>query len=48
MIWRRSSRCEAYNCVEVAITDQVHVRDAAGRTITVDREAWRAFLHLIK
>ncbi len=46
--WRRSTRCSAADCVEVAITpDAVLVRDSKDRdgpVLALDREAWRSFL----
>jgi hypothetical protein len=45
--WRRSSRCESHNCVEVALApDGVRIRDSAspdGPGITIGNAAWRAF-----
>lgn len=51
-VWRRSSRCEASGCVEVAIGDDgVRVRDSSGpreRLLAVGREEWAAFLRWLK
>ena len=48
MPWRRSSRCEANTCVEVAtMPGGVLVRDGAdpaGPVLAFDGDAWRAFL----
>ena len=46
--WRRSSRCESHNCVEVAlIPGRVLIRNSyapdAG-VVEVSRRAWRAFV----
>jgi hypothetical protein len=45
--WRRSSRCESHNCVEVALVrGGVLVRDSGapdGPVVEVDGAAWRAF-----
>lgn len=48
MTWRRSSFCEGGACVEVAFTDVVLVRDAAGVVVRTDRAGWRAFLADVK
>jgi hypothetical protein len=46
--WRRSSRCELGNCVEVAIGDvgPVLVRDTKdiGPLLRIERGAWRSFV----
>jgi hypothetical protein len=48
--WRRSSRCEAIECVEVRLgNDRIGVRDSAsGQAIEVPQPAWRAFCAGIK
>lgn len=44
-----SSRCVGGECVRVAAdAGAVHVRDAAGRQITVTPAAWTAFLAAIR
>lgn len=44
--WRRSSRCNNGNCVEVAaLPDRVLVRSSAdGTTLSFSKEAWVSFL----
>ncbi|MCW6009006.1 DUF397 domain-containing protein [Micromonospora sp. CPCC 205371] len=48
--WRRSSRCEAVECVEVRLgSHRVGVRDSvSGHAIEVPPPAWRAFCAGIK
>jgi hypothetical protein len=50
--WRRSSRCEAGACVEVAITDcEVLLRQSGhpdGPILVVTRSVWVAFLDAIR
>lgn len=50
--WRRSSRCEATCCVEVAVTaDVVLVRDSGdvrAPAVGVDHRAWQAFCAAVK
>lgn len=47
MNWIKSPYCGSAACVEVAREPgAVHVRDAAGRELTVTPEAWQAFLAL--
>jgi hypothetical protein len=50
--WKRSSRCEHANCVEVAIADtQVLVRDSAcpdGTHLTFSVEAWVTFVESLR
>ncbi len=46
--WRRSSRCDTMNCVEVAFVggpDRVLMRNSRQPelSLTVDTQAWRAF-----
>lgn len=45
--WRRSSRCESHQCVEVAfLPDRVLARDgrgADGPVLTIGERQWRAF-----
>jgi hypothetical protein len=48
MNWTKSSRCASGACVEVARTPAaVHVRDAAGATISLDPRDWAAFLRRV-
>ena len=49
--WRRSSRCEAHNCVEVAVLpDRVLVRStlAPDRTVRLTPVVWQAFCRALK
>lgn len=50
--WRRSSRCEAQACVEVAVTPTgAHVRDSkltASPVLNFGAPAWDAFLNAVK
>jgi uncharacterized protein DUF397 len=50
-VWRKSSRSsEASNCVEVAFTPAVAVRDsknATGPTLDYPRGTWSAFLNVL-
>ena len=50
--WRRSSRCEAQHCVEVAFTDdEVHVRDSKypkAPALTYDPASWQEMLDAIR
>jgi hypothetical protein len=49
LVWRRSTFCEAGNCVEVAFTELVvHVRDSRGSTLAVSCGVWNAFLTEVK
>ncbi|MEV0734133.1 DUF397 domain-containing protein [Polymorphospora sp. NPDC050346] len=45
--WRRSSRCEAHNCVEVAYrSGQVLVRNSQypdGGVLAIDPDSWTSF-----
>jgi hypothetical protein len=47
-MWRRSSRCDGGQCVEVAfLSDVIAVRDAKdpeGPVLNFDRETWAAFI----
>lgn len=46
-VWRKSARCEAHNCVEVAKrTDEVAIRNSAvpDAQLTFARSEWAAFL----
>ena len=42
--WIKSSRCVNTNCVEVAASSSVKVRDRFGSVIEVDRRAWQLFI----
>ena len=50
--WRRSDRCEASACVEVAVTpDAVLVRDGKdpdGPHLRVDHATWREFVAALR
>jgi len=49
--WRRSQKCEAGACVEVAVSEEgVHVRrsdDPEGVHLVFSRPVWAAFLNAI-
>jgi hypothetical protein len=51
VVWRKSTRStNASNCVEVAFTDNVGVRDSKnpeGRTLTVPTTTWTTFLGVL-
>jgi Domain of unknown function (DUF397) len=48
-VWLKSSRCVGGECVEVAAeAGAVHVRDSAGRQITVTPTVWAAFLAAVR
>jgi len=46
--WRRSSRCDGGQCIEVALLDnQIAMRDStdpAGPILDFDAQTWRAFV----
>jgi hypothetical protein len=49
--WRRSTRCEAGNCVEVArATDAVRVRNSTqpADELVLSHEQWRGFLAFVR
>lgn len=50
--WRRSSRCESHNCVEVAHrADRVQLRssqDPDGLVVEIDPDSWMSFCAAIK
>ncbi|MBX6357333.1 MAG: DUF397 domain-containing protein [Micromonosporaceae bacterium] len=50
--WRKSTRCDANSCVEVALLpDAVAIRNSAdpgGPVLSFHRESWQAFLWCIR
>jgi Domain of unknown function (DUF397) len=52
LVWRKSSRCESGLCVEVALADEVHMRDGKqrpdGPRLSFGRQAWHGFVAGIK
>lgn len=49
MNWIKSSRCVSGECVEVAAeVGAVHVRDSAGRQLTLDPGVWAGFLAAVR
>jgi hypothetical protein len=51
-LWRRSSRCNPGECVEVSASrDRVFVRDSkdrSGPVLEFTRDSWRAFLNAMR
>ena len=46
--WRRSSYCESFGCVEVAMDGEIAVRDSKnpdGGQLRFSKEEWHAFVH---
>ncbi len=52
LLWRKSTRSERYNCVEVAVTSEFSAvrdsKDRAGGHFAVSRPQWRSFLSALR
>lgn len=52
LAWRKSSRSERYNCVEVAMTSEFAAvrdsKDRAGGHFVVSRPQWQTFLSALR
>ncbi|WP_091549913.1 DUF397 domain-containing protein [Micromonospora pattaloongensis] len=48
--WRKSSRCDSHQCVEVALGDGAAVRDSASpdRHLSFPAPAWRRFIATLR
>ena len=52
LVWRKSSRSQRYDCVEVAVTSEFAAvrdsKDRGGGHFAVSRPQWRSFLSALR